>query len=297
MEFGERRACITGVGQSDVGRRLDRDPLALTIDACLAAIDDAGLGRDDIDGLSTYPGGMMQGAAGFSGAGVTDVHDALRLKLDWFAGGPEAPGYLNALGIPAGYVEPATWDTRASIDAIKQRFDIRAELIEQYSHPYIYLSREVTRREAIEREAIERAVAEEVERFPAVAIAISSRALASGNVPDMPLYRSVLENFSPLWSGDVFVVFEPYWFINDFDGLTVATTHGSPWRYDSFVPIVFAGAGIPAQHIYRRVQTVDVAPTLAALLGIKPPSASAGTLLVEVLEGAAKRERASGRLE
>ncbi len=205
-------------------------------------------------------------------------------------GGPEAPGYLNALGIPAGYVEPATWDTQASIDAIKQRFEIRGELIQQYSHPYIYLSREVMAREAIEREAIERAVAAEVEKLPGVAIAVSSRALASGDIPDMPLYRSVLENFNPVRSGDVFVVFEPNWFINDFDGLTVAATHGSPWRYDTFVPIVFAGAGIPAQHIYRRVRTVDVAPTLAALLSIKPPSASAGTLLVEVLEGTARRE-------
>ena len=126
-------------------------------------------------------------------------------------------------------------------------------------------------------------VAEEVEKLPGVAIAVSSRALARGNVPDMPLYRSVLENFSPVRSGDVFVVFEPNWFINDFDGLTVAATHGSPWRYDSFVPIVFAGAGIPAKSVYRRVQTVDVAPTLAALLGTKPPSGAAGTPLVEVL--------------
>ena len=81
-----------------------------------------------------------------------------------------------------------------------------------------------------------------------------------------------------------FAGFEPNWFINDFDGLTVAATHGSPWRYDSFVPIVFAGAGIPAKSVYRRVQTVDVAPTLAALLGTKPPSGAAGAPLVEVLE-------------
>ena len=73
-------------------------------------------------------------------------------------GGPDAPGYLNALGIPAGYVAPEMWDTEAPIDAIKQRFGIRGELIEQYSHPYIYLSPEVTRRDAIEE--IERALAD-----------------------------------------------------------------------------------------------------------------------------------------
>ncbi len=65
MEIAERRAAITGIGQSDVGRRLERDPLELSLDACLAAIGDAGLERSQIDGLSTYPGGLMQGAPGF----------------------------------------------------------------------------------------------------------------------------------------------------------------------------------------------------------------------------------------
>lgn len=95
-EILERRACISGIGQSDVGRRLMRDPLELTVDACLAAIADAGLTRDDIDGLSTYPGNM--GApGGFSGAGITEVQDALRLNLDWFEGGPEGPGQLGSV--------------------------------------------------------------------------------------------------------------------------------------------------------------------------------------------------------
>ena len=91
-EILERRSAISGVGQSEVGRRLGRDPLALTLDACLAAIEDAGLSREEIDGLSTYPGMAIAGAAGFSGAGVTDVQDALRLNLNWFCGGPELPG-------------------------------------------------------------------------------------------------------------------------------------------------------------------------------------------------------------
>jgi acetyl-CoA acetyltransferase len=90
-------AAISGIGQSDVGRRLERDPLALTVDACLAAIDDAGLRREDVDGLSTYPGSMGAGAPGFSGAGVQEVQDALRLELDWFCGGPELPGQLGSV--------------------------------------------------------------------------------------------------------------------------------------------------------------------------------------------------------
>ncbi len=93
----EGRAAITGIGQSAVGRRLNADPLALTADACLAAIEDAGLGREQIDGLSTYPGASIPGAPGFSGAGISEVQDMLRLNLNWFTGGSELPGQLGAV--------------------------------------------------------------------------------------------------------------------------------------------------------------------------------------------------------
>ncbi len=106
-EILERRTAITGIGQSDIGRRLGVDPLELTLDACLAAIADAGLTPKDIDGLATYPG-AMGGQPGFTGAGVTEVHDALRLELDWFTGGMELPGQLGSVidacaAVAAGY--------------------------------------------------------------------------------------------------------------------------------------------------------------------------------------------------
>ncbi|MBW2293906.1 MAG: thiolase family protein [Deltaproteobacteria bacterium] len=97
MESPERNVAVTGIGQSEIGRRLDRDPMALTIDACLAAIEDAGLIRDDIDGLSTYPGAGFAGAAGFTAGGVSEVQDALRLNLNWFNGGPELSGQLGSV--------------------------------------------------------------------------------------------------------------------------------------------------------------------------------------------------------
>jgi acetyl-CoA acetyltransferase len=92
----ERRACISGVGQSDIGRRLFRDPLELTLDGCLAAIEHAGLTTDDIDGLSTYPG-AMSGQPGFSGASAYEVMDALRLKCGWYNSGLETSGQLGSV--------------------------------------------------------------------------------------------------------------------------------------------------------------------------------------------------------
>jgi arylsulfatase A-like enzyme len=209
-------------------------------------------------------------------------HTIIVLSADH--GGPEAPGHLKELGIPAGYVTPDTWDRQGGLDALKRKFGIGEGLIEAYEHPYVYLDRDVIRKHELDPSAVERAVAEELLRFPGVALAVSSSALREANLPDTPLYRAVLNNFNPSRSGDVYVVFDPHWFINDFDGLTVTATHGSPWRYDSFVPIVFAGGQIPAQRIYRRVHTVDVAPTLAAFLGMKPPSGSVGVPLTELLE-------------
>lgn len=92
----ERKAVISGVGQSQVGRRIYRDPLDLTVDASLAAVADAGLTLDDIDGLATYPGNMDV-PPGFSGAGIVELQDALRLELDWFTGGIELPAQLGSV--------------------------------------------------------------------------------------------------------------------------------------------------------------------------------------------------------
>jgi hypothetical protein len=78
-------------------------------------------------------------------------------------------------------------------------------------------------------------------------------------------------------------VLEPQWFVNDFDGLTVASTHGSPWRYDTFVPIIFAGNGLNATTVFREVETVDVALTLSKYIKINEPSGATGAALTEVL--------------
>ena len=85
----EHRVVLAGVGRSAIGRRLMVDPLSLTVDACLAAVSDAGLALDDIDGLSTYPGAA---GMGMSEGGVTAVEEALRLRPTWINGGGDLPG-------------------------------------------------------------------------------------------------------------------------------------------------------------------------------------------------------------
>jgi acetyl-CoA acetyltransferase len=85
----EHRAVLSGVGRSRIGRRLMVDPLSLAVDACTAAVADAGLTLEDIDGLSTYPGA---GGMGMSEGGPNAVEEALRLHPTWINGGGDLPG-------------------------------------------------------------------------------------------------------------------------------------------------------------------------------------------------------------
>jgi acetyl-CoA acetyltransferase/uncharacterized OB-fold protein len=86
----EDKVALTGIGMSPIGRRLMELPLSLTVQACEAAIADAGLTYADIDGLSTYPGPIMVGA--FSEGGVTALEGALGIRPTWHNGAMETFG-------------------------------------------------------------------------------------------------------------------------------------------------------------------------------------------------------------
>ena len=198
-------------------------------------------------------------------------------------GQPEVPGHLQERGIEnAFYFDVDALDKTPAITALKKRFGVGEELIEAFFQPYLYLNHELIREKNLDLAEVEEAIVGELKKFKGVAYAVSSSALQLGNLPDNRMVRSIRRNFHAKRSGDIYLVFEPNVFINDFDGLTVAATHGSPWRYDSFVPVMFAGAGLPAATVNRPVTPYDIAPTLAASLGIKPPSGSIGNPLVEV---------------
>ncbi len=108
--------------------------------------------------------------------------------------------------------------------------------------------------------------------------------LSTTNLADKIVKQAIQNSFHPKRSGDIYIVFEPNIFISDFDGLDVASVHGSPWRYDSFVPVMFAGAGLSGATVDRSITPYDIAPTLSAFIGSKPPSGSIGTPLLEVLQ-------------
>ena len=101
----ERRAVISGVGQSAIGRQVDRSGFQLTIDAVLAAVADAGLTIDDIDGLAMFPGGGAANLPGYANGNLYEVQDALRITTTWRQGiveGMALPCYGPAMAVAAG---------------------------------------------------------------------------------------------------------------------------------------------------------------------------------------------------
>ncbi len=205
-------------------------------------------------------------------------------------GGPEAPGYWKSMGIEAGYVSPDEWDKEPSIAALKKRFGIGQRLIQPFFPPYVYLNREVIEEAGLDFAEVEQAVADELLGIKGVAEAITSTSILENRLPDTPLNRAAIHNFNAKRSGDILVLFQPQYFINHFHGEVVACNHGGPWSYDSFVPIIFAGSGLSSTNVYRYVETVDLARTLSAWMGTKPPSGCFGKILPEVLNQKTKNK-------
>ena len=111
----ERRVVISGVGQSAIGRQVDRSGLQLTLDAILAAVADAGLAVDDIDGLAMFPGGGAANLPGYANGNLYEVQDALRIATTWRQGvveGMPLPFYGPAMAVATGQARHAViWRT------------------------------------------------------------------------------------------------------------------------------------------------------------------------------------------
>jgi hypothetical protein len=136
---------------------------------------------------------------------------------------------------------------------------------------------------------VERFVAGELMKIPGIAYAMTRGDLLAGRITESPVQNQIRRSFHPTRSGNIHMIPEQYWFLHSTEeaekmGIeAIAAIHGSPWAYDTYVPIVFAGNGVPAQKVSRRVAPTDIAATLAVYLGVKPPSGSVGTVLIEVL--------------
>ncbi|HEY0730705.1 MAG TPA: hypothetical protein VGD38_21650, partial [Pyrinomonadaceae bacterium] len=94
-----------------------------------------------------------------------------------------------------------------------------------------------------------------------------------------PIERRVIHGFSPTRSGDVVLIAQPYKYLGD----TITATHGSPYSYDTHVPVIITGTGIVPGRYLEPASPADIAPTLSALLRITAPTNATGRVLTEAI--------------
>jgi len=167
-------------------------------------------------------------------------------------GAPEAPEYMAEHGMETGRF-PLDWFKEGSplSDALKKRFG-RDDLVAVHSHPYLYLNLDAIKNEKLDIEEVERFVAAEMMKVPGIAYAMTRSDLLAGRITESPIQNQIRRSFHPTRSGNIHMVPQHYWFLHSTEeaekmGIEkIAAIHGSPWKYDTYVPIFFAGNGVPA---------------------------------------------------
>jgi len=142
----------------------------------------------------------------------------------------------------------------------------------------LYLNRDLIQKKNLVLAEVEQAAKEAVSAIPHVFRAYTGEQLTNKASWQDLVGRRVLNGHNLSRGADVYILLEPFWMFG-----AAGTTHGTAFNYDAHVPVVFMGAGVRPGKYDQNVATVDIAPTLATLLEVDPPSGSAGRALTEAL--------------
>ena len=190
------------------------------------------------------------------------------------------PENKSELGYEAGRHYPEKFIDTVNA-GLQKRYNTKEKLVIAFWNPSLYLDLKAVQNLQLDRAAVEDALAEEILKVPGMSLAVTRTNLLRGDVPDNPIMNKVQRSFHTKRSGNVVIVQDPYWYLypkpEEFAGM-----HGSPYSYDTYVPIMIAGPGVGAQAVARPVAPEDIASTVALYLGTVPPSGSVGSPLVEV---------------
>ena len=187
------------------------------------------------------------------------------------------PEQMTAWKMPGGRLSRTGLESGVS-GALEKAFGPGAWL-EGRAGSALYLNQALIAERGLDPAVVERRAAAGAEAVAPVWRAYTRTQLLEGRVPPDPWSRRVLLSFHRERGGDVEVLYEPYWMSG-----TSGTTHGTPFSYDTHIPLLAMGPGIrPGRHD-RPVVLNDLAPTLATLLGIETPSGASGQALPELLE-------------
>jgi hypothetical protein len=187
-------------------------------------------------------------------------------------GGGVAPEVSLAMGLGGGRLSPQRLEQVVE-EALTARFGAKKEWLRAFTESGIYLlddgaaDFEQVKSEAARVIALEPGVAQVLRRGH------PEEWLASAEG------RAAARGYSRAHGGDLVVILSPHWI---WTGDVAA--HGSPYAYDTRVPLVIRAPGRKPKRVGRRVEPIDLPATLAALSEVPLPGTSEGQLLVEVLE-------------
>jgi hypothetical protein len=184
------------------------------------------------------------------------------------------PEQMNAWKMPGGRFARAELE-KAVGSALEKAYGAGA-WVEGRAGTDLYLNRALLAEKGIDPAEVESRVAAAIETLEPVWRAYTRSQLVEGRVPGDPWSRRVLLSFDRERSGDVTVLLEPYWM-----GSSSGTTHGTPFSYDTHIPLVLMGPWIKKGRYHRPVTLNDVAPTLSTLLDVETPSGSSGEPLAD----------------
>jgi predicted AlkP superfamily pyrophosphatase or phosphodiesterase len=144
----------------------------------------------------------------------------------------------------------------------------------------LYFDYAALKRDQIDLDEIEKVACASALTIRGIARCYTRAQLEQGQVPgNDPIARRILHGFYPRRSGDLVMIAEPFYALASAD----TATHATPYAYDTHVPLVIMGSGIVPGRYLDASSPGDIAPTLAALLRIQPPSNSVGRILKEAI--------------
>lgn len=151
-----------------------------------------------------------------------------------------------------------------------------------YSIPNLHLDYAQIEAKGLKREDVENAAARFILSQNGVAEVFTRTQMESGAVGGTRIATLMRRAWNRQISGDLVVVLKPHWIYGFANGK--GTTHGAPYAYDTNVPLIVMGKPwVKPGHYGQYAEVVDIAPTLAHVLNVRPPAGAEGRVLTEAL--------------
>ena len=178
----------------------------------------------------------------------------------------DVPNELKDRGLPGGY-----FDSDSVMDSLRSFLDEaygEGDWVEDYTNQQVYLDRELIAEQGIWLEDMQYDVAEFLQDFEGVLSTNTATNFKAQNYSS-GLQAMYQRGFLYDRSGDVFIQLKPGWLDSSY---RTGTSHGSPYSYDTHVPMLLFGKGIPQGRNNEKMDITQLAPTISTLLNIAFPS-------------------------